>query len=191
MIYTIGHSNYTVEKFLELLKRYQITAICDVRSAPYSQYCPHFNREAIKESFASHNIEYVYLGDELGARSQDTSCIKNGIVYFDLLAQTPLFMSGINRVIKGSKSFKIALMCAEKNPQECHRTILISKALEERAQNITHILEDGFITHTDLIEQLTKDFNQGQIDSLLMNKIQMRKQTYQMQAHKMGYAMTI
>lgn len=142
-VFTIGHSTHSIEAFIALLKQHGITALADVRSAPYSRYNPHFNKDALEKALKAAGIKYVFLGRELGARSEDRSCYQNGRVRYPLLARTALFHQGIERVVSGSKDFRIALMCAEKEPLECHRTLLVSRALDEMGVPIQHILADG------------------------------------------------
>src|ERR1700704_3164996 len=115
-VYTIGHSTHSIEKFVELLGRAQITAVSDVRSRPYSRMNPQFNRENLKQSLSANGIKYVFLGKELGARSEDHSCYRNGQVQYDLLARTDLFKQGIERILEGTQKYRVALMCAEKEP---------------------------------------------------------------------------
>src|SRR6266446_5531061 len=126
-VYTIGHSTHTIEKLIALLKDHGITALCDVRSQPYSRMNPQFNREPLKQALRDSGILYVFLGAELGARSEDKSCYRNGQVQYDLLARTDLFKRGIERVKDGAHRYRLALMCAEKEPLDCHRTILVSR----------------------------------------------------------------
>jgi uncharacterized protein (DUF488 family) len=142
-VFTIGHSTNSIERFIELLGQYAITAVCDVRSKPYSRVNPQFNREPLKKVLASAGVKYVFLGKELGARSEDQSCYRNGQVQYALLAQTDLFKQGIERVKSGATTFRVALMCAEKEPLECHRTILVSRQLRAEGVPIKHILGDG------------------------------------------------
>src|SRR5271169_2675230 len=123
-IFTIGHSTHTQEYFISLLSRHGITALCDVRSKPYSRVNPQFNREELQRVLREHGITYVFLGTELGARSDDPTCYENGKVQYDRLAHTELFRQGLDRVQEGVRKYRIALMCAEKEPLECHRTIL-------------------------------------------------------------------
>ena len=144
-IYTIGYATHTLEHFISLLKKQEITALCDVRSTPYSRLHSDFNRENLKKSLQKHEILYIFLGKELGARSDDPSCYNQGIVEYDRLAQTKLFHAGLERVQEGVKNYKISLMCAEKDPLDCHRTILISKHLISLNFNISHIHADGSI----------------------------------------------
>jgi uncharacterized protein (DUF488 family) len=154
-IYTIGHSTHTIEKFIELLKSRSITAVCDVRSRPYSRMNPQFNREPLKQALRAANIKYVFLGKELGARSEDKSCYRNGQVQYDLLAQTDKFKQGIERVREGARFYRVALMCAEKEPLECHRAILVSRKLFEEDLPIKHILGDGRLEeHEHTLERL-------------------------------------
>ncbi len=101
------------------------------------------DREALEQSLIAHGIKYVFLGRELGARSNDRTCYENGRVQYRRLARTDLFRSGINRVIRGANDYRIALMCAEKEPLECHRTLLVSLALTELGIVVQHILADG------------------------------------------------
>ena len=156
-VYTIGHSTHSIEKFIELLKQASITAVSDVRSRPYSRINPQFNRESLKKALRAQTIEYVFLGNELGARSDDQSCYRNGQIQYDLLAQTQLFKHGIDRVKEGVRSFRVALMCAEKEPLECHRTILIARKLVEQGVNVRHILADGGIEdHEHAIRRLVQ-----------------------------------
>jgi uncharacterized protein (DUF488 family) len=162
-IYTVGHSNHTLEYFINLLKQIGISAIADVRSSPYSRFTPHFNKKELESSLKQKNISYVFLGNELGARVKDKSCYIDGRADYDLIAKTPLFQSGINRVIEGSKKYKIALMCAEKEPLDCHRTVLVAKQLKDKNINICHILadgkiEEGYITDKRLLK-ITKQIS--------------------------------
>ena len=125
MIYIIGHSTHEIGTFVALLKQHRINAVADVRSVPYSLRQPQFNRTELAEVLRTHGIAYVFLGKELGARSDDPDCYEKGRVKYRLLATTPLFRSGIKRIRDGSCRWNIALMCAEKDPLDCHRTILV------------------------------------------------------------------
>jgi len=145
VIYTIGHSNHSIDKFIGLLRRYGVTAIADVRSTPYSRYHPQFNTKPLAASLKKAGIAYVFLGEELGARPKDPACYNNGSVDFDRLAAREQFQRGIERVLQGSRKYRLALMCAEKEPLDCHRTILVCRHLRERGVSIKHILADGSI----------------------------------------------
>ncbi len=144
-LFTIGHSRHALPHFLDLLKRHQISAVCDVRSTPYSRMYPHFSREPLLRELKRHDIAYVFLGDELGGRSSDASYYDaEGRVQYDRIADTDAFRRGLGRVREGMKDYRIALMCAEKDPLTCHRTILVCRHLRnERDLSILHILENG------------------------------------------------
>jgi uncharacterized protein (DUF488 family) len=148
-VFTIGHSTHPQERFIELLRQHDITAVCDVRSKPYSRMNPQFNRENLSKGLASHRIEYRFLGRELGARTEDPSCYEGAKVRYEKLARTQLFRNGLKRVERGLKDgFQIALMCAEKEPLECHRMILVAPRLTALGIIVQHIHADGHLeTH--------------------------------------------
>ncbi|MBD1814520.1 DUF488 domain-containing protein [Microcoleus vaginatus DQ-U2] len=162
-LFTIGHSNLSIEAFVLLLQQHGITAVADVRSHPFSRYLPHFNKSDITASLSSAGIQYVFLGKELGARPEDLSCYDtSGKALYDRIAATPLFSQGIQRLLKGASNYKICLMCAEKDPITCHRTILVCHKLREFNLEINHILSDGKLeSHQDLEKRLLIKFNKG------------------------------
>ena len=142
-IYTVGHSAHSFGQFLSLLRKNEITAVADVRSSPYSRYAPQFNKETLKNELNWANIGYVFLGAELGARSDDSTCYVGNTVSYEKLAQTSLFQRGIKRLEDGNTRHNVALMCSEQDPIVCHRTILVSKILSERGFKVEHILGNG------------------------------------------------
>jgi len=144
ILYTIGHSNHTIENFISLLQRYGITAVADVRSAPYSRYCPQFNKDALAAALQAAGIAYMFLGKELGARPNDSSCYEGGCVDFQRLAKREEFKRGLECLLADTSRYRIALMCAEKDPLRCHRAILVAKYLKQDLC-IKHILANGNI----------------------------------------------
>lgn len=165
LIFTIGHSTHSIENFIKILKMRGITAIADVRSAPYSRFQPQFNREALAQSLSDSGIEYVFVGDSIGGRSQNPDDYENNRVVYSRLKKSPYFENGIERVIAGSEKFKIALMCSEKEPIECHRTLLVGQTLHELGQEVTHIHGDGSLeSHSDAIKRLLKLFKLDEPD---------------------------
>lgn len=154
-VLTIGHSTHSTEAFIALLRQHGVTAVADVRSAPFSRFNPQFNKDALERSLKAHGIKYVFLGRELGARSDDRSCYENGRVQYARLARTALFRSGLDRIMRGAHEHRIALMCAEKEPLECHRTLLVARALVEQGFAVGHILADGRLeTYDDAMARL-------------------------------------
>jgi uncharacterized protein (DUF488 family) len=154
-IFTIGHSNHSIERFLELLKASGIDMVVDVRSAPFSRMFPHFNQESLKHSLRENEIGYLFLGDHIGGRSNDPEDYVDGQVIYELLANKEVFKKGINRLKEGSLKYKIALVCSEKEPLDCHRTLLVSFALAEIGIEIGHIHSDGKIeSHREALSRL-------------------------------------
>ena len=165
MIFTIGHSTHSIEYFIDLLKVRGITAIADVRSAPYSRFQPQFNREALSQSLIEAGMEYVFFGDSIGGRSQNPNDFENNRVIYSRLKKNPHFANGLDRVIAGSEKFKIALMCSEKEPLECHRMLLVGQTLHELGQQVTHILGDSSLeSHSEAIKRLLKILNLDEPD---------------------------
>lgn len=154
-VFTIGHSNQSLETFLELLDLHQIEVLVDVRSQPYSKYTPHFSASELKTAILRHGLKYLFLGKELGGRPDGTEFYDaKGRVNYGLVAQSPLFLEGLERLEKGLEKFRVALMCSEENPQHCHRHLLISRVLSERDIKIAHIRGDGTLqTEEELSRQ--------------------------------------
>lgn len=154
-VFTVGHSNWPLERLLGLVKLHAITAVADVRSHPHSRVNPQFNRDNLTKSLRLCGLRYVFLGRELGARVSDPSCYRDGKVQYDIVARTANFKTGIDRVLKGTVKYKIALLCAEKEPLACHRAILVGRHLRELNVSVQHILEDGSVEdHDDSIARL-------------------------------------
>lgn len=154
-LYTLGHSNHSPEKFLDLLQSQGITALADVRSAPYSRYLPHFNQQALKPLLAQAEIRYVFLGAELGARPSEPTCYQEGKALYERISALPAFAEGLKRLLKGAQDHRIALMCAEKDPITCHRAILVCQHLAPFNLEIAHIHSNGELEyHEDLEERL-------------------------------------
>ena len=142
-VLTIGHSTHALDAFVALLQRHHVTAVADVRSVPYSRFNPQFNREPFAKALEAEGIRYVPLGNELGGRSDDPACYEAGRIRYDRVAATASFRSGLARVVQGAASYRIALMCAEKEPLDCHRTLLVARALDAEGVDIAHIHADG------------------------------------------------
>jgi uncharacterized protein (DUF488 family) len=142
-VYTIGHSNHPIERFLELLRMHAVEAIADVRSHPYSRFNPQFSLKRLSAALEDAGIAYLFLGRELGARSDDASVYVDGKVDYARLARTPRFEEGLERVAAAARLAHVALMCAERDPLDCHRAILVCPALAARGFDARHIREDG------------------------------------------------
>ena len=154
-IFSIGHSNHSIDKFLSLLKNYKIDMVVDVRSAPFSRMFPQFNQEPLKKSLSDNAIGYLFLGDQIGGRSNDPEDYLDGQVMYKSLARREAFNSGISRLREGAVKYKIAIMCSEKEPLECHRTLLVSEALAASGVVVHHIHANGTVeTHGEALVRL-------------------------------------
>ena len=174
-VLTIGHSNHSLETFIELLLQHRVTVLADVRSAPYSRFNPHFNREPLAAALKARQIRYVYLGRELGGRSNDPDCYEDGRIRYERLAQTDRFHEGIERVMRGAVEHRIVLMCSEKEPVDCHRTLLVAQSIDKRGMDIAHIHPDGRLeSHADAMQRLINRFNLEQEQQDMFSQQQSR-----------------
>lgn len=143
-IYSVGHSNHSSEELIDLLTQHEVQVIADVRTQPFSRYSPQFNRDPLRESLKDHGIGYVFLGRELGGRPDgDHYYDHEGHVRYDRLSQSDLFLAGLERLIEGSKSQRVAMLCSEGDPASCHRHLLIARVLHDRGIEVTHIDTKG------------------------------------------------
>jgi uncharacterized protein (DUF488 family) len=144
-VLTIGHSNHAIGRFLALLHGAGVTAVADVRSVPFSRRYPWFSAKRLPATLKDAGLAFVPLGDALGGRPSDPAFFCDGIADYEAMAATPAFRAGLDRVAEGAKHFRVCLMCAEREPLDCHRCLLVSRALAERGLAIGHILADGAI----------------------------------------------
>ncbi len=131
-IWTIGHSNRSIEVFLELLREHSIQVLADIRSFPTSKI-EHFKREEMERWLPENGIEYVWLGKELGGYR------KGG---YKRHMRTKLFREGVKKLLEIAKQKRTCIMCMEKNPKYCHRRFL-SAYLERKGVEVIHIIEKG------------------------------------------------
>lgn len=160
-LFTIGHSQYHTNYFISLLNKYGIDYVLDVRSTPYSNYAQQYNKENICNELSATNIIYSFMGKYFGARPQNIELYtKEGFLDFESVRETQEFNKGIQNVILGlSQGYKIALMCTEKDPMDCHRAILVARAFEPYGIYAKHILPDGrILTQQQLNEQLLQKY---------------------------------
>ena len=159
-VFTIGHSNHSFEEFLSLLVRHGVDTLADVRSAPYSRFAPHFDHEALSGALGREGVKYQYYGRELGGRPKNPACYEAGRVQYDRVKQTESFRRGLKRLRDELVAGSVALMCAEKEPLYCHRTLLVAEALDEPPDegehvHVEHILANGGVErHRTTIDRL-------------------------------------
>ena len=196
-IYTIGHSNYPVEKLIDMLKHYNIDTVVDIRGTPYSKYNVQYNKETIAHTLTEAGFIYIYMAKELAAKRENkVSYNKEGYSDFEKVVKEKDFLNGIDRLKVGcEKGYKIALLGAMQDPIRCHRSILVGRALREHGFNVKHILDDYSLASQEYIEQdlLNKYFsNRAQltIDSLLgnaMSEDDMILEGYRLANKEIGY----
>lgn len=143
-IFTIGYGNRGIETFIQLLKKYEIEILIDIRTNPFSRYNPDYRISKLELHLINNNVRYLFLGKELGGKPVDQSCYTNGEVDYQKIQSKDFFAEGIDQVIALEKAgFKIALMCAEQSPLKCHRKELVGIHLEAFGYNVSHIDKDG------------------------------------------------
>ncbi len=158
MIWTIGHSNHTFERFAELLAVGEVECVVDVRSYPYSRVAPQFSREELAVSLRGGGMRYLFLGEELGGRpTQEDHYDEQGHARYDRMAGQPEFRVAVQRLLSGCREHRIALLCSEGQPQECHRRLLVGKVLTDHGVQLRHILPSGVIRQEDVVTLGSKD----------------------------------
>ncbi|WP_370831936.1 DUF488 family protein [Clostridium sp.] len=196
-IYTIGHSNYTVEKLIDMLKHYNINCVVDIRGTPYSKYNVQFDKETIRYTLSKAGFIYIYMAKELAAkRINKQSYNDEGYSDFEKVINEKEFLEGIERLKNGcNKGYNIALLGAMQEPIRCHRSILVGKALRKAGFDVKHILDDYSIASQDDIEQMLLDKyfsnrNQMTIDDLIGNALtreEMIEEGYRLANKEIGY----
>jgi len=183
---TIGHSNRTIEAFIRLLAENNVTAVADVRSQPYSRHHPHFNAESLKAALRRAEIAYVFLGKELGARRTEPECYENGQAKYELIEKTAAFRNGLDRLLTGMQSHRIAITCAENDPLTCHRMILICRHLRNEC-DIFHILGNSKIESNEQAETRLLEEVGLSSGALYDTKDELVAEAYEIQGKKIAF----
>ena len=195
-LYSIGHSNQSLDEFIGLLNAHGINCVIDVRSIPASKYSPQFNQDGLKCYLKARGIQYLHFGDEFGARRTD--CLdENEQVDFEKAVKTPLFKKGVERVMKGlDKGFRIAFMCSEADPLECHRFSLVSRFFYDNGVDVQHILKDASLASQAKLEKEmiatyihSRKYHLSEVDYLfgLYTEEEQRRDAYRLKNKEIGY----
>jgi hypothetical protein len=153
-ILTVGHSTHDWQHFRQLLRAVGVTAVADVRSQPHSRWCPQYNRGELERALAHDRLVYFFLGDELGGRPQDPGLYdEDGRVQYEKVRQTELFRQGLERVLEIQDRYRLALLCSEEDPLDCHRGLMIAPALVECRHTPAHLRGDGGIESMSEFEE--------------------------------------
>jgi uncharacterized protein (DUF488 family) len=187
-VLTLGHSNHPLAKVLELLARHGVTALADVRSHPASRFNPQFNRNAFRDSLREAGIDYLFLGRELGARSDDPACVEDGRVRYERIARTPRIREGLERVMAAAATQTVALMCAERDPLTCHRTILVARHLVARGAEVAHIHAGGRLeSHDAAIARLLNEVGLAPEGDLFRGRAEVIEEAYARRGRELEY----
>jgi uncharacterized protein (DUF488 family) len=165
--------------------------IADVRSSPYSKYSPHFNKDVLDSALRNANIDYIFLGRELGAQRSEDDCYIDGQAKYDRIAHLSTFQRGLEIVLQGVEHYRIALMCSESEPITCHRTILVCRELKRICPDlkITHILGDGTEERQEMSEKRLINLHklQPELFGDLTSTSGLIEKAYDLQAEKIAY----
>ena len=184
-LFTIGHSTHVFPRFLALLQQHGIEIVTDVRSRPFSRL-PWFSRPSLEKELKDNGIRYVFLGLELGARRDERECYIGARADYDRIAQLPLFQKGLERLNVGIAKARIALMCAEKDPLDCHRTILVCRYAKEYS-DVFHIHADGKLeSHEKAEARLLARYHEDAYD-LFRSLIDQLNEAYKRRGEEISY----
>lgn len=182
---TIGHSNLAADRFLAMLKAHGVTAIADVRSVPLSRRFPWFSSRTLAERLHGQGIGFIAMGDTLGGRPADPALYSDGVADYEAMAKTPEFLEGLERLTSEMGHHRLCLMCAEREPLECHRCLLVGRALASRGYSVGHILGDGSVEpHAATEERLLASL--GSAGDLLGDRNHRLAEAYRRHAQKVA-----
>ena len=187
-LFTVGHSDHELPELVALLQRHGVTAVADVRSHPYSRFHGQFNRETLAEALVRAGIEYVFLGRELGARRSERESYQGKQARYDLIARLPAFREGLERLRRGLATQRITLLCAEKDPIACHRTVLVCRHLRSEPIDIAHILADGSLETNEQAEMRLLKAVGLPSTHLFLDRSALVEEAYDLQAERIAYA---
>ena len=171
---TIGHSNHPIKKFLRLLSASGIELLVDVRSQPFSKYARQFDASELNRAVTSSGIKYLFLGEELGGRPRPLDFYdREGHVLYGLVAESPLFLQGIQRLKSDVMKHQVAIMCSEEDPKDCHRRLLIGRVLSKDGILVSHIRGEG---HIQTEEQLAQEKATGQAGGLQLTMVELAEE---------------
>ena len=184
-LFTIGHSNHEFPVFLHLLNQHEIEVLADVRSRPFSRF-PWFSRPALEKELKANGIRYVFIGAELGARRDERECYIGPRADYGRISLTSAYQNGLERLRDGVPNYRIALMCAERDPLDCHRTILVCRHAKEFA-DVFHIHADSHLeTHAEVETRMLSRYHPNGPD-LFRSQIDLLNEAYQRRGEEINY----
>jgi uncharacterized protein (DUF488 family) len=189
-LFSIGHSNIPAERFIALLRESSADAIADVRSTPFSRRFPWFSGKALATTLAQHGMTYLAYGDALGGRPRDAALYRDGVANYEAMARQPDFQIGLDRLLADAARFRVCLMCAEREPLDCHRCLLVARALAERGLAIGHVLHDGTVEPHAATEQRLLALTSAGDDLFVTGQDERLAAAYRRRARAVAYRAT-
>lgn len=186
-LFSIGHSNIPADRFIAMLRETGVDAVADVRSTPFSRFCPWFSRKTLEPRLTQERIGYLWHGDGLGGRPRDAALYRDGVADYEAMAAQPAYRRDLDRLIEEASRHRICIMCAEREPLDCHRCLLVARSLAERGLTVGHILHDGTIAPHQAIEHRLLEGEPGQRDLLETGQPSRLAAAYRHRARAVAY----
>jgi uncharacterized protein (DUF488 family) len=189
-LFSIGHSNIAAERFLALLRDVGADTIADVRSTPFSRRFPWFSAKTLTATLTQHGMTYLAYGDALGGRPRDAALYCDGVADYEAMARSPEFQMGLDRLIADAARSRVCLMCAEREPLDCHRCLSVARSLAERGLTIGHILHDGTVEPHAATEQRLLALTGASDDLFVTGQDERLAAAYRRRARAVAYRAT-
>jgi uncharacterized protein (DUF488 family) len=189
-LFSIGHSNIAAERFLATLRDVGVDTIADVRSTPFSRRFPWFSGKTLAATLAQHGMTYLAYGDTLGGRPRDAALYRDGVADYEAMARQPDFQTGLGRLLADAARSRVCLMCAEREPLDCHRCLLVARSLAERGLTIGHILHDGTVEPHAATEQRLLALTGASDDLFVTGQDERLAAAYRRRARAVAYRAT-
>lgn len=187
-LFSIGHSTHSEERFRSLMEGAGVNAIADVRSSPYSRHFPQFSKSEFQAWMKEAGIAYSFLGRELGGRPDDPRLFQNGVADYEAMAKVPSFFEGLDRLLKGAQRYRIAMMCSEQDPLDCHRCLLVARRLAEKGVCTGHILATGEVVPHSMIEERLLQLEKQADEDLFATRIERLATAYRNRNLKVAFS---
>src|SRR5580693_8311971 len=189
-LFSIGHSNIPAERFIGLLRHAGVNAIADVRSTPFSRRFPWFSGKNLATTLAQHDMAYLACGEALGGRPRDAALYRDGVADYEAMARQPDFQKGLDRLLVDAARSRVCLLCAEREPLDCHRCLLVARSLSERGLTIGHILHDGTVEPHAATEQRLLALSGASDDLFVTGQDERLAAAYRRRARAVAYRAT-
>lgn len=186
-VLTLGHSNHPWTELLALLQANEVACLVDVRSMPASRRYPQFNRNAVERALGDAGIGYRFLGDRLGGRPKDPAGYTEGVVDYDKVAKTSAFCEGLDELAGLAREKRCCVMCAERDPLDCHRALLVARHLAPKGFSISHIHGDGRIEAQGAFEKRLVDADEAPLLSGIEDACALLPAAYRRRNLKMAF----